>query len=88
MYLVVIRCTADDVPAFLTADREEAFRVADDLDDREGNADWLEIDWDGSEFVQVSVVTFCNGRPVRSDGAGPSIDEEFRDAMGDQPDDD
>jgi hypothetical protein len=85
MYQVVIRCTEDDVPALLTADRDEAFRVVEDLHAVDGKADWLEIDWNELEFVRVVVITFRDGRPVRTNGIGPPGDDDLPDAMGDQP---
>jgi hypothetical protein len=85
MYLVVMRLTSDDVPAFLTPDRQEAFRVAGVLVKREGRAEWLEMDWPESSFSHVSVITFDGGHPVREESAGPSLAEELGGVMGDEP---
>jgi hypothetical protein len=85
MYQVVVRCTEDDVPALLTADRDEAFRVAEDLHAADGKADWLEINWNDLEFIRVVVITFRDGRPVRTDAIGPPGGDDLPDGTGHPP---
>jgi hypothetical protein len=90
MYLVLLRCSGDDIPVFLTGDHSEAVRRARSLDASVGQtAEWekaqpaledlvrgLEIEWsDPAECYAVHIVTFANGRPVRCESAdAPAID--------------
>jgi hypothetical protein len=78
VYLVVVRCNFDDIPAFLTPDWARAEQVARQIVEARQPPDWLEFDWPGkSEFSHVVVVTFHNGWPVRTDSMGPSLYESF-----------
>jgi hypothetical protein len=83
-YLVVVRCSFDDVPVSLHDSYTAAAAAARRAGEHPGQTlSGLEFDWPGeSEFISVQIVEFADGRPIRAEliesagmAGGPASDQ-------------
>lgn len=64
-FLVLLSCTMDDFPIFLTDNEDEAIRVAKEHDGIVPEPVQAMFDLDATELVCTKVVLFVQGKPIR-----------------------